>query len=117
MPWTQMCGWTALSADVLISGYVPIAKHSFTGRRPTRASRGRPSIPPLSAFSMPWAPSSCGDWRPCSSGRLKPATPIEILSHRVIWSLLLMIVLVAVLRDLRDVPRALSSLRKVGLYA
>ncbi len=28
-----------------------------------------------------------------------------------------MIVLVAVLRDLRDVPRALSSLRKVGLYA
>ena len=47
---------------------------------------------------------------------LKPATPIEILSHRVVWSLLLMIVLVAVLRDLRDVPRALSSLRKVGLY-
>ena len=27
-----------------------------------------------------------------------------------------MIVLVAALRDLRDVPRALSSLRKVGLY-
>jgi chloramphenicol-sensitive protein RarD len=48
---------------------------------------------------------------------LRPATPIEILSHRVIWSLLLMIVLVAVMRDLRDVPRALSSLRKVGLYA
>lgn len=48
---------------------------------------------------------------------LKPATPLEILSHRVIWSLLLMIVLVAVLRDLRDFPRALSSLRKVGLYA
>src|SRR4051812_9099346 len=47
---------------------------------------------------------------------LKPATPIEILSHRVIWSLLLMIALVAVLRDLRDFPRALSSLRKVGLY-
>ena len=47
---------------------------------------------------------------------LRPATPIEILSHRVVWSLLLMIVLVAVLRDLRDVPRALSSLRKVGLY-
>lgn len=48
---------------------------------------------------------------------LKPATPLEILSHRVIWSLLLMVVLVAVLRDLRDFPRALSSLRKVGLYA
>jgi chloramphenicol-sensitive protein RarD len=48
---------------------------------------------------------------------LRPATPIEILSHRVIWSLLLMIVLVAVMRDLREVPSALSCLRKVGLYA
>jgi chloramphenicol-sensitive protein RarD len=48
---------------------------------------------------------------------LREATPVEILSHRVIWSLLLMIVLVAVMRDLRDVPRALHNLRSVGLYA
>ena len=48
---------------------------------------------------------------------LKPATPIEILSHRVVWSLLLMIVLVAAMHDLRDVPRALYNLRSVGLYA
>src|SRR4051794_666168 len=48
---------------------------------------------------------------------LRPATALEILSHRVVWSLLLMVILVAALRDLRDVPRALSSLRSVGLYA
>src|SRR3954467_7037951 len=45
---------------------------------------------------------------------LRPATALEILSHRVVWSLLLMVILVAALRD---VPRALSSLRSVGLYA
>jgi chloramphenicol-sensitive protein RarD len=48
---------------------------------------------------------------------LRSATALEILSHRVVWSLLLMIILVAVLRDLRDVPHALSSLRSIGLYA
>jgi chloramphenicol-sensitive protein RarD len=48
---------------------------------------------------------------------LRSATALEILSHRVVWSLLLMIILVAALRDLRDVPRVLSSLRSVGLYA
>jgi chloramphenicol-sensitive protein RarD len=47
---------------------------------------------------------------------LRPATALEILSHRVVWSLLLMVILVAALRDLRDVPRALYSPRRIGLY-
>jgi chloramphenicol-sensitive protein RarD len=46
---------------------------------------------------------------------LRPATALEILSHRVVWSLLLMVILVAALRDLRDVPRALYSPRRIGL--
>ena len=48
---------------------------------------------------------------------LQPATPVEILSHRVLWSLLLMIVLVLVMRDPRDVLTALSSVRRVGIFA
>ena len=48
---------------------------------------------------------------------LQPATPVEILSHRVLWSLLLMIVLVLVMRDPRDVLTALSSFRRVGIFA
>ncbi|UEM06043.1 EamA family transporter RarD [Skermanella rosea] len=48
---------------------------------------------------------------------LQPATPVEILSHRVLWSLLLMIVLVLVMRDPRDVVTALSTARRVGIFA
>lgn len=48
---------------------------------------------------------------------LQPATPVEILSHRVVWSLLLMIALVLVMRDPRDVVSALSSARRVGVFA
>src|SRR3954471_13560352 len=47
---------------------------------------------------------------------LHPATPLEILSHRVVWSLLLMIAVVLVIRNPRAVPRALSSRRQLGIY-
>ncbi len=47
---------------------------------------------------------------------LHPATPLEILSHRVVWSLLLMIAVVMMLRNPRAVPRAVSSWRQLGIY-
>jgi chloramphenicol-sensitive protein RarD len=47
---------------------------------------------------------------------LHPATPLEILSHRVVWSVLLLIAIVLVLRTPRAVLRAVSSRRQLGLY-
>ncbi|WP_044437401.1 EamA family transporter RarD [Skermanella aerolata] len=47
---------------------------------------------------------------------LQPATPPEILSHRVVWSLLMMIAIVLVMRSPRAVTRALSSRRQLGIY-
>jgi len=47
---------------------------------------------------------------------LQPATPLEILSHRVVWSLLLMVGIVLVMRDPRAVVDAVSSLRRIGTY-
>jgi chloramphenicol-sensitive protein RarD len=47
---------------------------------------------------------------------LQPAMPLEILSHRVLWSLLLMVALVLAMRDPRDVVRALSSTGRVGIF-
>ena len=47
---------------------------------------------------------------------LQPATPLEILSHRVVWSLLLMIAIVLVMRNPHAVPRAVSSRRQLGIY-
>src|SRR4051794_30024009 len=47
---------------------------------------------------------------------LQPATPLEILSHRVVWSLLLMIAVVLVMRNPHAVPRAVSSRRQLGIY-
>src|SRR5688500_18951662 len=47
---------------------------------------------------------------------LQPATPLEILSHRVVWSLVLMVGIVLVMRSPHAVIDTVSSLRRIGIY-
>ena len=73
---------------------------------PTEAHRFPTVFPPLREASL-------GGSIP---QRRTTATPLEILSHRVVWSLLLMIAVVLVLRNPHAVPRAVSSRRQLGIY-
>ena len=48
---------------------------------------------------------------------LEPAAPVEILAHRVVWSLLAVVVVLAVGRNLRSLRALLRDRRRAGLLS
>lgn len=60
---------------------------------------------------------SCWGLFPLYWKLLRPATPIEILAHRIIWTLLAVVAIVAATRRWRSLARLLRTPRKVGLIA
>src|SRR5690349_8526617 len=90
---------------------------SRTGMRQATAAPRRMGIDPTVSGVL-YALGAFLTWgiAPLFFKALQPATPPEILSHRVVWSLLLMIGIVLVMRDPRAVIDAVSTRRRIGTY-
>src|SRR5262249_59249897 len=105
--WRSTCGPAA----------TPVTWHTTNDQRPVRALTVSTMSPARTGYAYAIGAYLMWGLFPLYWRLLRPAGPVEILSHRVVWSLVAVALIITVIRGWRRVGALLRQPRIIGLVA